>query len=253
MIIYFTGTGNSRYIADALADKLEDEIVCANDLMKAGEKGSFTSSKPFVFVFPVYVSNIAKPFADFLRKSEFSGNSKAYFIATAAGAVGATSNECIDICKEKGLEFCGAEWVKMPQNYIIYFTMTEEDECERRLADALKAVDEYVQTIKSGNLLSLNKESTVSHVFTNLVEKLYYGLFTTTKKFYAKDDCTGCGLCEKRCPSNNIIIKDGKPEWQGKCHHCVACINSCPKKAIEFGKLTSGKPRYVCRKYQKQN
>ena len=27
MIIYFTGTGNSKYIADMLGDKLEDEIT----------------------------------------------------------------------------------------------------------------------------------------------------------------------------------------------------------------------------------
>lgn len=251
MIIYFSGTGNSRYIAEAFADKLDDEIVCANDLMKAGEKGSFTSSKPYVFVFPVYVSNIAKPFSDFLKKSEFSGNSKAYFIATAAGSVGTTSNGCIEICKKTGLQFCGTQWLKMPQNYIIYFKMTEPDECERRLADALKTVDEYVETIKNENNLSMEKESSISHGFTKFVEKLYYGLFTTTKKFYAKDDCTGCGLCEKRCPINNIVMKDGKPEWQGKCYHCVACINSCPKKAIEFGNLTSDKPRYVCKKYQK--
>lgn len=252
MIIYFTGTGNSRYVAEALADRLDDETVSANELIKAGQKGTFTSSKPYVFVFPVYVSNIAKPFADFLRNSDFSGNNKAYFIATAAAAAGTSANEGMNICKVKGLQYCGTELVRMPQNYIIYFKMTEPEECDRRIAEALKKTEDFAHIIKSENNFSLKKESAFSHGLTRWVEKLYYGFFTTTKQFYAKDDCINCGICEKRCPINNIIMKDGKPVWKDKCYHCVSCINSCPKKSIEFGKHTSDKPRYLCREYQKQ-
>ena len=34
MILYFTGTGNSRFAAEALADRLDDEVICANDYIK---------------------------------------------------------------------------------------------------------------------------------------------------------------------------------------------------------------------------
>ena len=38
MVIYFTGTGNSEYIARAVADRLGDEVVCANKLIKKRRK-----------------------------------------------------------------------------------------------------------------------------------------------------------------------------------------------------------------------
>ena len=57
-------------------------------------------------------------------------------------------------------------------------------------------------------------------------------------------DCIGCGQCAKRCPMNNVAIKDGKPVWGRNCTHCMACICYCPVSAIEYGKKSVGQPRY---------
>ena len=57
-------------------------------------------------------------------------------------------------------------------------------------------------------------------------------------------DCIGCGQCAKRCPMNNVTIKDGKPVWGKVCTHCMACICYCPVGAIEYGKKSVGQPRY---------
>ena len=57
-------------------------------------------------------------------------------------------------------------------------------------------------------------------------------------------DCIGCGQCVKRCPMNNVILKDGKPVWGKACTHCMACICYCPVSAIEYGKKSVGQPRY---------
>ena len=54
MIIYFTGTGNSKYIADMLGDKLEDEITDSREYIRKHSGGSFSSQKPYVFVAPTY-------------------------------------------------------------------------------------------------------------------------------------------------------------------------------------------------------
>ena len=34
MVLYFTGTGNSRYAASLLADALDDELISLNDIMR---------------------------------------------------------------------------------------------------------------------------------------------------------------------------------------------------------------------------
>lgn len=65
-----------------------------------------------------------------------------------------------------------------------------------------------------------------------------------TKKFYATDACTGCGLCTKVCPLKNITLENGRPSWHGNCTQCQACISICPHTAIEYGKITLGKRRH---------
>ena len=41
MILYFSGTGNSRYISEVINSILNDEIVCINDYLKNNQKSIF--------------------------------------------------------------------------------------------------------------------------------------------------------------------------------------------------------------------
>lgn len=251
MVIYFTGTGNSQYVAEAAADRLDDEVLCINDYVRNKIHADLKSGKPWVCVFPVYLSSAAKIFADFLREADLDGEKEIYFIATCASAMGSTPNVCAEICKAKGLKYMGTAMIRMPQNYIALFTMMDEEECERRQAAALKSVSNICEVIKKGEPLIEKPAGKFEYGMTKMVEKMYYGGFTKTKQFYTTDECVGCGVCEKNCPLGNIKMVDGKPQWIDKCVHCMACINRCPKEAIEYGKGSLGKRRYVCKKYKK--
>ncbi len=249
MIIYFTGTGNSKFVAEAIADRLGDETICSNDYIKNNKKGTFSSRRPWVFVFPVYLSTIAEIFADFIRGSVFSGSKKAYFIGTCASSIGSAPNVAKKICAAKGLDFMGAAKALMPQNYIALFTMTEPEECEKRLSEAIISAKALGTAIEKEQPFKTKFAGGLEYCVISLVEKLYNGHFTKTKKFYATDECVSCGLCAKVCPLNNISLSEGKPKWTGNCIHCMACINRCPKQAIEYGKGSVGKRRYVCGNY----
>ena len=72
----------------------------------------------------------------------------------------------------------------------------------------------------------------------------------TAKAFYTKENCLGCGKCEKLCPLNNIKIIEKKPVWGTKCTHCMACIGNCPTNAIEYGTITREKEPYNFNKYK---
>ena len=76
------------------------------------------------------------------------------------------------------------------------------------------------------------------------VNPLFYSCFVKDRAFTAGPACTGCGLCVKRCPTNNISLRNGRPIWGGSCTHCMACICRCPAEAIEYGRKSRGKPRY---------
>lgn len=57
---------------------------------------------------------------------------------------------------------------------------------------------------------------------------------------YNKNPCTGCGLCERNCPSNSITVEknsEGEVTWvydSGKCIYCGQCSDVCPPDAIEL-------------------
>ena len=54
MIVYFSGTGNSRFCAQFLAHALNDTCFDVFSLIRQGIALELTSEKPWVFVSPTY-------------------------------------------------------------------------------------------------------------------------------------------------------------------------------------------------------
>ncbi len=71
MILYFSGTGNSRYIANTLGALLDDEVVSINQYLKTKGYGNFHSGTPYVFVTPTYMSRMPMKFVKFINSFFF--------------------------------------------------------------------------------------------------------------------------------------------------------------------------------------
>lgn len=54
MILFFTGTGNSRYIAEKIAKKICDDMICINDRIKQNDASSIRISGGLIIVTPTY-------------------------------------------------------------------------------------------------------------------------------------------------------------------------------------------------------
>lgn len=54
--------------------------------------------------------------------------------------------------------------------------------------------------------------------------------------FYADSRCTGCGVCERVCPSRKIRLNGERPVWQRNvlCYMCFACLNFCPARSVQI-------------------
>ncbi len=69
MIFYFTGTGNSLYVAKTIGDKLGEQSI---DITKAMKEKSFvyrlSSDEKIGFVFPVYFYGVPSIVADFIAE-----------------------------------------------------------------------------------------------------------------------------------------------------------------------------------------
>lgn len=251
MIIYFSGTGNSKYVADMLSEQLNDQSVDAGKMIKNGIKGEFESKKPWIFVAPTYSWQLPHVFEKFIKESIFKGTKKAYFIMTCGGDIGNSQSQIINICKETNLEYKGVAEVIMPDNYIAMYPVSTEEESENIIKKSIPVIQNCVNVIKEEGSLKHKKIVMSDKIKSSVVNPLFYKFMAKAKKFkVTTEKCISCGKCSNKCPLNNIKLIDGVPKWGNHCTHCMACISYCPTEAIEYGKISVGKRRYRCKTYK---
>jgi len=244
MVFYFSGTGNSRFVARMIAKAVGQETADITAYTKTPQRPVFTETGVYVFVCPSYMSAPARAMTDFIEWAGFPSGIKAYFIVTCAASMGITPKVASELCEKKGFEFMGAAQIEMPQNYIALFTTKKVEENIDIIEKAENEIERLSPLIAGGEKIECKKIGSVEYSVTRWVRDVYYKNFMKTKKFRVSETCISCGKCVKVCPLSNISMKDGRPSWGNNCTHCMACINRCPQDAIEYGKGSAGKPRY---------
>lgn len=246
MIVYFSATGNSQYCANMIAEKLEDQLTDSFSFIQKGIAAELSSETPWVFVAPTYSWQMPHVFEQFIRDTRFSGSRKAYFVLTCGGDTGDAGRRLESLCSEKGLEYQGLLPVVMPDNYIVMFKAPEETEAKRIIHAARPVLEQGIARIRDGLPFPERKIGFVDRLKSGPVNEGFYRFFIKPNSFYATDDCIGCGKCAQVCVLNNVHLEKGRPVWGNDCTHCMACISRCPVQAIEYGKSTRGKRRYLC-------
>ena len=247
MILFFSGTGNSKYVARQLAALLDDTLTDLTGAIRSGASSSVISEKPFVLVVPTYAWQIPHIVRDWFREASFSGAGEMYFVMTCGGSIGAAGKYNARLCEEKGLVYKGTRAIVMPENYIAVFSAPDKAKALAIVDEADPVIRETAAVIRAGQPIP-DKGDLFGGLKSGPVNSMFYNKFISDEQFTVSAACVHCGLCQKLCPTANITVMDGKPVWHGRCTHCMACICHCPKKAIEYGKRSVGKPRYTCPK-----
>ena len=60
MVVYFSGTGNSKYVAERIAGSLQEKLICMNERIKSGDTGSVKTGENLVVVVPTYAWRIPR-------------------------------------------------------------------------------------------------------------------------------------------------------------------------------------------------
>lgn len=259
MVLYFTGTGNSRYAAQIIARICDDELVSMNDIMRARYKNEadaqreFISEKPFVFVCPTYSWNLPQVVKEFIGDSMFGGSREAYFYITCGHSTGPCTQDAAALCKEINMDFRGLSSVKMPENFITLFDSSSYDDAVGILAAAVSQIESAARLIACGREITDPNAKDAPKSFTNNFVKLFYRRYMNDSKFTVdKKKCISCGSCESICPLANVRISDGYPTWNGRCTQCMGCIGICPTDAISCGKASEKRRRYYLDEYGRQ-
>lgn len=243
MILSFSGTGNSRYIANLLSEALDDEVCELNGLVSDTSPCSFESDKPFVVVCPTYCYAIPSPVKRLIMNASFSGCKDMYFVMTCGAGIGGAGNLNLKLCRKVGLNYMGTEKLVMPDNYLVMYDPSTYDEAKALVDSAPQRIDAIVQSIKSGVPFERNGNA-VSGAVSAVGSRVFESFVGKPNKFSVSSDCVSCGLCEKSCPLHCISLKYGVPQWKSGCIHCLACICGCPQNAIDYGKATKHRRRH---------
>lgn len=246
MIVFFTGTGNSRRCAQLLCARLEEDVVDAFPYIRESKRLELKSERPWIFAAPTYGWQLPHVFRDLILNADLQGSRDAYFVMTCGAGVGNAEKYLRQLCEKKGLTFKGLLPVVMPENYIAMFPVPDDRAARVLIKKADKVVEKAVPAIKAGESLPAVKAGLAGKAMSSLVNTVFTRGVVTAKPFYAKDACIGCGKCRQVCPRKNITMENGRPKWSAECIHCMACISHCPTEAIEYGKKSKGKPRYRC-------
>lgn len=245
MIIYFSGTGNSRYIAERIAEKLQDDLLNINERIKENDAQAINVNRNLIIVTPTYAWRIPRVVRDWIARTEFKGAEKAWFVMDCGGETGNAAKYNRQLCDEKGFVCMGTAKIIMPENYIALFGTPEPDAAKQIVAKAEPVIDEIITELAAGRAFSSPRSSLYGSIMSGPVNGLFYQLCIKAGPFCVSDECVSCGKCVNVCPLNNIALKDGKPVWGRNCTHFMACISYCPSKAIEYGKHSLHKARYT--------
>ncbi|WP_411680596.1 EFR1 family ferrodoxin [Clostridium thailandense] len=248
MIFYFSGTGNSLQVAKNIAVENNEELVSIAAMMNSKNGGfeyNLKDDEIIGFVYPVYAWGPPKMVLDFIYKMNLNNykNNYIFSVATCGGSIGNTIKILEKSLREKNLHLDGGFSLVMPSNYIIMGNVESKSNEEKKLSAAeeeLKSINNIINK-REKNVFKVEK-GIMMGILTSIVNPLF-NKGISTKKFYAKDNCTGCGICASVCNCQSIKV-EGKPKWGKECSQCLACINLCPVKAIQYGKVTESKGRY---------
>ena len=93
MVLYFSGTGNSKYIAKRIAEAIRENTVDLNMKIKENDTLPLQTGRDVIIVTPTYAWRIPKIVSEWIDKTEFIDGKRIWFatIFRASSAFGASN------------------------------------------------------------------------------------------------------------------------------------------------------------------
>jgi len=254
MIFYFSGTGNTRFVASQLAAATGDSLVSiATALVNGKFDYHLDADERLGFCFPIHGWRPPFIVRDFISRMTLDGynGQYCYAFATCGDDVGLSFDYLRDDLGRAGVRLDSIFSVIMPETY--NFPFIDQIDTPDRAQSKIAAAREHLTTMiphvvdRSKGIVDINK-SRWPRTNSILLGGFFLKHWVTDDKFTVDaDSCLQCGTCQQVCPVDNIDCAAGEmPRWRhnGLCTTCFACYHHCPAHAIDFAGRTRGKRQY---------
>lgn len=228
-IFYFSGTGNSLWLAKQIKARLGGEIRYIPKW-----NGDASAYDKLIIVCPVYSFGLPLPVFDFMKRLD--SEAPLWIVMNYGGAAGSAAKFAYNHAKSCNLNIKQVYTMKMPENFTAVFsTPLIKPYNKGLLKKAPKTIAKIIASIEKGEEKSFPTDKEDKHKLYN-ENKSNWGKMG--ERFSISSACTLCEKCVKGCPGENIEIADGKVIFGNKCVVCQACYHRCPQNAV----LYLGKP-----------
>jgi ferredoxin/flavodoxin len=239
VIFFFSGTGNTWWVADRMQKQLDARGINA-DIVPMGSVDAkkadwwIKSADLVIFGWPMYDGDIPAPvktFIDDLFVVEKGKHIHTFCTVCRFSADGA--HRYHRHFEAKGLITDSTAHFTMPFHLYIQrgrSRQPDEKSIRRIFARCEKSVDGYVKALMEGKARVRGQ----GLAWLGALLRLPYRLRRTRRQNRMdvnEERCTRCGACAELCPVQNIRFENG-PHFLGHCAQCLRCYAFCPACAI---------------------
>ena len=260
MIFYFSGTGNTRWVAQTLAERTGEKLLSIPNELQGRHVYELADGERIGFCFPVHGWQPPHIVREFIRCMEFS-NAKGHYcyaVVTCGDSIGLTMEMLGKELQPYGLRLDSVFSLIMPESYVcLPFMYTDTPQREReKIGQATIDLDAYTRLIverKTGEVHT--KRGVLPWILSHVIGAYFNKHMITDRKFVVDaDKCIHCGRCQQTCPTGDVSLNDLQlPQWshEGSCTCCLSCYHHCPVHAINYGRITRHRGQYFFRNEKK--
>lgn len=259
LVVYFTGTGSSKLVADAIEKKLVEKNVRVEShrLMEKSKAMLVDKADGFdalILVYAVHAFNAPDMVYQWLNALKPTTQKKAMVISVSGGGDMISNTACRLPAKKrlkaKGYDVITEGMVTMPNNWM---SATPEDISKTLVSVMPKKVERWVEAFLENQAVPYLSTKAIDRLITRLGRFEVKGARVFGQNIKSNESCNGCGWCEKNCPASNIVMlqesieKTPIPVFSNACEFCLGCIYGCPQNALvpmkmKFAVIKTGYP-----------
>lgn len=232
-LAYFSGTGNTGYLARRLAEKFALRGIPVRPVRIEDALPDFAPPADVVLglAYPIHALNAPSPVFDFISALPDGEGRRAFIVKGPADPFfnGGSSHLVIRALQDRGWEVFHESMVVMPSNVFVRYP----DGFIRQLLIAAGQRTEVIAAEVADGVTRLDKPGPVARFLTRHLSRLesrggkYFG-----RDLQVSSACDLCGLCVRSCPVGNIRQEGREIVFGDRCIICMRCIYLCPRGAI---------------------
>ena len=249
LILYFSGTGNTKYVANLFSQALLAKGVSVQ-MRSVEDPQPIEPGYDFLAVgCPKYYEYPAMFLLQYLRDALPAAQKATPVLAFCTEASGAKTefSGLAKLLRQKNHELQVAQSFMVANDLMFLggFLPTAHAVVQKNLQKAEQAVAAATDALLSGQCQIEKIAPYLRPVYHMVAAGCTAAMPVFAMRYTASAACIGCGLCAKGCPKSNIQMVENRPQFGKNCIFCTRCINLCPAHAILYG----GKqyPQYICR------